>query len=178
MRETQVSRLKHSAGQVALGAAGVSAITALCFPAHLDLTIPGFLYLLLVVFLSVTGGFASSAIVAVIAVACLEYFLHTADIGLEHRQSYRLGGSHNILGHQPRDHAPGFEGPPRRAFCGGAAKGYGAALSTGFAPALTGTGTGCRGAIAKAVPGNFRPPRRMPVRWEFGETSTGRRVPS
>lgn len=74
MRETPVSRLKQSAAQVALGATGVAAITVLCFPAHLDLTIPGFLYLLLVVFLSVTGGFASSAIVAVIAVACLEYF--------------------------------------------------------------------------------------------------------
>ena len=49
-------RPEFCAGQVALGATGVAAITVLCFPAHLDLTIPGFLYLLLVVFLSVARG--------------------------------------------------------------------------------------------------------------------------
>jgi hypothetical protein len=31
--------------------------------------------------------------------------------------------------------------------------------------------------VAPAVPGNFPPPSRMPVRWEFSETSAGRRVP-
>jgi len=56
VRETQVSRLKHSAAQVALGTTGVAAITALCFPAHLDLTIPGFLYLLLVCFYPSPAG--------------------------------------------------------------------------------------------------------------------------
>lgn len=68
------NELRRIAAQVALGAIGVSLITALCFPAHLDLSIPSLLYLLLVVLQSLTTGFASAAVVSVIAVASLEYF--------------------------------------------------------------------------------------------------------
>lgn len=67
-------QLRLVAGQVALGAIGVALITALCFPAHLELAIPSLLYLLLVVLQSLTAGFASAALVSVLAVACLEYF--------------------------------------------------------------------------------------------------------
>jgi two-component system sensor histidine kinase KdpD len=59
---------------VVLGALGVAVITAACFPLHLDLAIPGFLYLLLVVLQSAVAEFAASAIVAFVAVACLDYF--------------------------------------------------------------------------------------------------------
>jgi two-component system sensor histidine kinase KdpD len=68
------NELRRIAAQVALGVIGVALITALCFPAHLDLSIPSLLYLLLVVLQSLTAGFASAAVVSVIAVACLEYF--------------------------------------------------------------------------------------------------------
>ena len=68
------NELRRIAAQVALGAIGVALVTALCFPAHLELAIPSLLYLLLVVLQSLTAGFASAAVVSVIAVACLEYF--------------------------------------------------------------------------------------------------------
>jgi two-component system, OmpR family, sensor histidine kinase KdpD len=60
--------------QVALGGVGVVAITAVCYPMHLDFTVSGCLYLLLVVLLSAFASFTSSAIVSVIAILCLDYF--------------------------------------------------------------------------------------------------------
>ena len=74
MNETEPSQFRRVAGQVVLGSLGVALITGVCYPAHLNVGIPGFLYLLVVVLLSLTGGFASSAVVSVIAIACLNYF--------------------------------------------------------------------------------------------------------
>jgi len=74
MKQRWLSRLLRMAVQVALGASGVAAITAVCFPLHPDLAIPAFLYLLLVVLQSSVAEFAATAIVSVIAVATLDYF--------------------------------------------------------------------------------------------------------
>ena len=74
MMQRGLRRLLRGAGQVAMGACGVAAITAVCFPLHPDLAIPAFLYLLLVVLQSAVAEFAASAIVSVIAVATLDYF--------------------------------------------------------------------------------------------------------
>jgi len=74
VRRILFSGLKRILGQVAAGAAGVALITGACFPAHLDFSIPAFLYLLVVLVQSLTAGFASAAIVSAIAVACLEYY--------------------------------------------------------------------------------------------------------
>jgi len=60
--------------QVAAGSVGLVLITAICFAAHLGFAVPCLLYMLLVVMQSLWGGFSSSAIVSVIASACLEYF--------------------------------------------------------------------------------------------------------
>ena len=68
MNETKSPQFRRVAGQVALGSLGVALITGVCFPAHLNFGIPGFLYLLVVVLLSLTSGFTSSAIVSVIAI--------------------------------------------------------------------------------------------------------------
>ena len=68
------NQLQRIAVQVALGTVGVALITALCFPAHLDMAIPSLLYLLIVVVQSLTAGFASAVVVSIVAVACLEYF--------------------------------------------------------------------------------------------------------
>ena len=57
-----------------LGVLGIAAVTLVCFPLHVNLAIPAFLYLLTVVFLSPVSGFTSSAIVSVVAVLCLDYF--------------------------------------------------------------------------------------------------------
>ena len=67
-------QLKRGAGQVALGTIGLALITGACFLLRLELAIPALLYLLLVVLQSLVAGFASSAVVSILAVVCLEYF--------------------------------------------------------------------------------------------------------
>src|SRR5208283_1990401 len=74
MKQRWMGRLWRNARHVSIGALGVAAITAVCFPLHPDLAIPAFLYLLLVVLQSAVAEFAASAIVSVIAVATLDYF--------------------------------------------------------------------------------------------------------
>lgn len=65
---------KHPPVQAALGSLGVALVTAVCFFSHLSYLIPSFLYLLILVFLSLSAGFASAVIVSVIAVVCLDVF--------------------------------------------------------------------------------------------------------
>src|SRR5580693_7631253 len=60
--------------QVALGSFGVALVTIGCFFGHLDFQTSGFLYLIVVVLLSLWSGYASAALVSVIAASCLEYF--------------------------------------------------------------------------------------------------------
>jgi len=52
----------------------VAAITAGCYFAHLNYLVPSLLYLLVVVFQSVSAGYASAATVSVVAAVCLDYF--------------------------------------------------------------------------------------------------------
>jgi len=47
--QRRLARLGRVIKHIALGALGVAAITAVCFPLHPDIAIPAFLYLLLVV---------------------------------------------------------------------------------------------------------------------------------
>jgi two-component system sensor histidine kinase KdpD len=65
---------RSTARQAALGLLGIAAVTLVCFPLHVNFAIPAFLYLLTVVLLSPAGGFASSAVVSLVAVLCLDYF--------------------------------------------------------------------------------------------------------
>jgi two-component system sensor histidine kinase KdpD len=65
---------KNLATQVALGSAGVGLVTIVCFVGHLSYLIPSFLYLLILVFLSLSAGYAAAAIVSVIAAVCLDFF--------------------------------------------------------------------------------------------------------
>lgn len=74
MGETRSPKKWRAVGQVSLGAVGVALVTSLSYPAHLNLAIPAFLCLLVVVLLSLSGGFIAAAIVSVAAVACLDYF--------------------------------------------------------------------------------------------------------
>ncbi len=71
---------RNTAKQVVLGACGIGVVTLLCFPLHVNYAIPGFLCLLTVVLLSRASGFASAAIVSVVAVLSLDYFF-TPPIG-------------------------------------------------------------------------------------------------
>lgn len=69
-----MATLWNSGRQVALGGLGIAVATSICFPLHVTLAIPAFVYLLIIVLGSPTGGFASSAIVSLVAVLCLDYF--------------------------------------------------------------------------------------------------------
>ena len=60
--------------QVSWGCFAVAAITAVCYFAHLSYLVPSLLYLLVVVFQSMSAGYASAAMVSVIAAVCLDYF--------------------------------------------------------------------------------------------------------
>src|SRR5580704_12710194 len=60
--------------QVTLGSLGVAIVTAACFFARLDFQVSGFLYLIVVVLVSLSGGYVSAAIVSVVAASCLEFF--------------------------------------------------------------------------------------------------------
>ena len=62
------------AGEVGIASLAIGLVTAVCFFAHLNYLIPSFLYLLIVVFLSLRTGYASAVIVSVIAAVCFEYF--------------------------------------------------------------------------------------------------------
>jgi two-component system sensor histidine kinase KdpD len=72
-----------TAGEVALGVLGIAVVTLICFPLHVNFAIPAFLYLLTVVVRSPAAGFASSAIVSLIAVLCLDYFFTPPILQLE-----------------------------------------------------------------------------------------------
>jgi len=49
-------------------------VTAICYALRLDLTVTGFLYLIVVVLQSLIGDFVSSAVVSIIADLCLNFF--------------------------------------------------------------------------------------------------------
>jgi len=57
-----------------LGIAAVALLTFVCFRLQAGLTIVALLYLIIVVLLSVSGGFVPSILASVIAVLCLDYF--------------------------------------------------------------------------------------------------------
>jgi two-component system sensor histidine kinase KdpD len=56
------------------GCIATALITYVCFQFRLNLTITGFLYLIVVVLQSLRGNFASSAFVSILTVACLDFF--------------------------------------------------------------------------------------------------------
>ena len=75
--------VRKVAGQVGLGALAIAAVTLVRYRLHLSLAIPAFLYLLVVVLEAHHGGFASSAIVSLLAVGCLDYFFTPPILQLE-----------------------------------------------------------------------------------------------
>ena len=74
MEQVQVRTLKKSAQHVVAGSVAVALLTLVCYRARIDLASAIPLYLLLVVFKSLTGDFRSSAIISVLSTACLDFF--------------------------------------------------------------------------------------------------------
>src|SRR5579883_1617470 len=73
----------RTAAQAAVGVAGLTAVTLVCFRLHVQFAIAAFLYLLILVLWSPAGGFAASAIVSLVAVLCLDYFFTPPILQLE-----------------------------------------------------------------------------------------------
>lgn len=65
---------KPPAIQLTLSAVAVAAVTVVCFFAHVSYLIPSFLYLLILVLLSLSAGFIAAALVSVMAAVCLDFF--------------------------------------------------------------------------------------------------------
>jgi len=76
----------------AVGALGVGLFTVLAFRLHLSFPTASFCFLLLLVALSLSGNFASSAVASLLAVGCLDYFF------LEPLFSFQLDSSLDTLG--------------------------------------------------------------------------------
>jgi PAS domain S-box-containing protein len=73
------------------GSVAIALVTYVCGRFQLNLPTPTCLYLLVIVVVSVLGGFLSSAIVSVLAVGCLDYYFVAPAF------SFRLGGPANYV---------------------------------------------------------------------------------
>lgn len=73
MTTTRLSRTLHIAARLALGLAGLSLVTALCFSFHRT-DIPSLLYLFVVVLAAISSGFWCAAAISVLAALFLDFF--------------------------------------------------------------------------------------------------------
>jgi two-component system sensor histidine kinase KdpD len=73
-RMRQTNRVWYSFIRTMPGCLLIGLITLVCFRLQLNLSITGFVYLIVVVLQSLTGNFGSSAAVSVVAVLCLDFF--------------------------------------------------------------------------------------------------------
>jgi two-component system sensor histidine kinase KdpD len=69
-----MKELRRTLQWCAIGTLGVALVTFLAFRLHLSFATVSFSFLLLLVLQSLSGNFASSAIVSLLAVGCLDYF--------------------------------------------------------------------------------------------------------
>ena len=74
MKHHQTSRFWHSAAPCVVGSIAVALVTFVCFRLQLNLATTALLYMIVVVLMSLTGSFVSSAFISIIAVLGLAYF--------------------------------------------------------------------------------------------------------
>jgi PAS domain S-box-containing protein len=74
MTPTAASRIQRAAGQFLIGLAALALLTLVCSQLGLDSTPTAFLYLIIIVLLSLRGTFVPLAALSVVAVTCLNYF--------------------------------------------------------------------------------------------------------
>jgi PAS domain S-box-containing protein len=74
MRQGAVQGLRSSARRLALSSLALGLVTLFSYKLHINSTTVVLMYLLIAVLESLAGGFISSAIVSVLAAACLAYF--------------------------------------------------------------------------------------------------------
>ncbi len=74
LNPNQTIRLGQSAAPLLFGVGALALVTLVCFQLGLNLTTAAFAYLIVIVLLSLMGGFTSSAALSIAAVGCLAYF--------------------------------------------------------------------------------------------------------
>jgi C4-dicarboxylate-specific signal transduction histidine kinase len=74
MLQTRNDSLRRLAAQSLAGSAALASLTVVCFRLRLNLATTAFLYLTVIVLLSLQGNLVSSAIVSLIGVGCLAYY--------------------------------------------------------------------------------------------------------
>jgi two-component system, LuxR family, sensor kinase FixL len=74
MKHHQTSRFWHSAAPSVVGSIAVALLTFVCFRLDVDPVTAAFLYLIVIVLVSLRGNFVPSAVVSFIAICCLDYF--------------------------------------------------------------------------------------------------------
>jgi len=67
-------RIRRSAPQSSLAIVALAGLTFFCFWLKVNISTAGFLYLIVIVLLSLSGDYISSVVAAVVAVLCLAYF--------------------------------------------------------------------------------------------------------
>jgi hypothetical protein len=75
MFQIDASKVRRSAGRCLFGIAALIAATFVCFRLRLDIATSGFLYLVVIVLLSLAGDIVSSNVISISAAGCLSYFL-------------------------------------------------------------------------------------------------------
>lgn len=74
MKHNGIYRLWLSIGQCLLGTAALALLTLVCFRSHANSTTVALLYLIVIVLVSLRSSLVPSALVAIIAYLCLDYF--------------------------------------------------------------------------------------------------------
>ena len=69
-----LTKFWRSAAQLLLGGFGLALLTFVCFQLQLNLATTAFVYMIVIVLLSLMDSFISSAIFSVVAVICLNFF--------------------------------------------------------------------------------------------------------
>jgi two-component system, LuxR family, sensor kinase FixL len=75
MKYHQTSRFWHSAAPCVVGSMAVAWLTFVCFRLDVEPVTAAFLYLSVIVLVSLRGRFVPAAVVSIIAMCCLDYFL-------------------------------------------------------------------------------------------------------
>ena len=74
MNQLQTSKVGRSAGRCLFGIIALVGVTFVCFRLRLNIATSGFLYLIVIVVLSLAGDVVSSILIAICAAGCLSYF--------------------------------------------------------------------------------------------------------
>jgi two-component system, OmpR family, sensor histidine kinase KdpD len=86
-----LAAIKTTVRRAVFGTLGIALITACCWALHASFTVASLLFLVVVLLQSLNGSFASSVLVSLEAVSCLEYFF------VEPRVSFAIANGEDVV---------------------------------------------------------------------------------